>query len=342
MPTYAGPRWSDGRAQGESFIRVERGRIVEEGEGAPKDAQQAVLLDGVHNYHTHVGDAFLQGRTLPRSLGALVKPGTGYKHRMLATTPRAEIARGVASTLLAYEATGTRSILDFREQGVAGVKLLRQIARQPRPGPAVRILGRPVRSPPDQDELQTLLEDGDGIGIPSVSDLEDDVLEQSARACRRHRKPFALHVSEQRREPLESILAYEPQLLVHMCQATSQDFRRLAREDVPVAICPSSNSFFRLRPPVAELARARIPFYFGTDNAMLGTVDVVAEIARARRAAPRVPDAEYLRALTTPVEKAIKRTQPVPLPPGVPERVVVLPRRRSRVEWGARPVVAAR
>lgn len=342
MPTYCGPRWSEGRAHGEGFIRVERGRIVEEGDGAPPGARPSVLLDGVHNYHTHVGDAFLQGHNLPRSLPALVKPGTGYKHRMLAKGPRSAIVRGITAALDAYQAAGTRSILDFREQGVAGVGTLRRIARGPRPAPVVRILGRPVRDHADDDELQALCEQADGIGISSIADVEADIVEQASRACRRARKPFALHVSEQRRDPIDRVLAYAPQLVVHLCQATRPDFRTLAKEEVSVAVCPSSNAFFRLRSPINDLVRARIPFYFGTDNAMFGHFDVVGEVARARTWAPRVPDDEFLRALTTPIEKAIKRTQPVPLPAGVPERVVVLPRRRSRVEWGSRPIVAAR
>lgn len=323
-------------------MRVERGRIVEEGPGTPRNSHPMVLLDGLHNYHTHVGDAFLQGRPLPRSLPALVKPGTGYKHRMLAKATPSMITRGVTAALAAYEAAGTRSILDFREQGVKGVKLLRSITGGPRPGPAVRILGRPMRRPMDADELQALLEDGDGLGISSIADVEEDVVEQSSRACRRHKKPFALHVSEQRRDPMEHVLSYEPQLVVHLCQATSADLRAVSKADVPVAVCPTSNAFFRLRSPIAQLVRARIPFFFGTDNAMLGNFDLVAEVARARKWAPRVPDEVFLAALTTPIEKAIKRTQPVPLPAGVPERVVLLSQRRSRVEWGSRPLVVAR
>ncbi len=301
-----------------------------------------ILLDGLHNYHTHVGDAFLQGKPLPRSLPALVKPGTGYKHRMLAKASPATITRAVTAALAAYEEAGTRSILDFREQGVTGVKLLRGIARGPRPGPAVRILGRPVRWPIDADELQSLVEEGDGIGISSIADVDDDVVEQSSRACRRARKPFVLHASEPRRDSLERVLSYEPQLLVHLCQATPPDFRQLSKTEVPVAVCPTSNAFFRFKSPIAQLVRARIPFFFGTDNAMLGNFDLVAEVARARKWAPRIPDDVFLAALTTPIEKAIKRTQPVPLPAGVPERVVLLPQRRSRVEWGSRPLVVAR
>jgi cytosine/adenosine deaminase-related metal-dependent hydrolase len=342
VPTYAGPRWSDGRAQGDAFVRVERGRIVEEGSGVPPGAHPAVLLDGVHNYHTHVGDAFLQGHDLPRSLPALVKPGTGYKHQMLATMPRATILRGMTTALSAYEAAGTRSILDFREQGVAGVKLVRSVARGPRPSPVVRVLGRPVRPAPDTDEFQALLDEGDGIGISSVADVDEGMVEQASRACKRARKPFALHVSEQRRDPMERVLSYEPQLVIHLCQATPADLRLLAKTDVAVAVCPSSNAFFRMRSPIAQLVRARIPFYFGTDNAMFGQFDVIGEVVRARKWAPRVPDDEFLRALTTPVEKAIKRAQPVPSLAGVPERVVVLPRRRSRIVWGSRPLVAAR
>jgi cytosine/adenosine deaminase-related metal-dependent hydrolase len=342
VPTYAGPIWSSGKDSGLGYVRIEKGKIVEQGNGEPKGAAPAVILDGLHNYHTHVGDAFLKGRPLPRSLPALVKPGTGYKHRMLAATPRARIVHAMEGALRLYDKNGTRSLLDFREQGEPGLRMLEEATQGARPRPVVRALGRPTRRPPDREELASLLDAGHGLGISSVTDVGPDYMELVAEACHRARKPLAVHHSEDRREPAADVLRYDPALLIHLCKSTLADLRAIQRAGVPAVVCPTSNAFFYRQAPVAHLEKLGIPFYFGTDNAMLGGFDLIAEVARSRRRAPNVPDSSFLRALTTPVEKAIKGVDVVPRLPGVPERVVVLPRRKSRVVWGARPLVASR
>lgn len=342
VPVFDGLRWSDGEEAGPWTVRVERGRVVDESPARGSRAASVVLLDGLHNYHTHLGDAFLRGRRLPHSLAAVVRPGTGFKHRLLARAAPAAVARGIRVALGAHARAGTRSIVDFREQGVPGVRMLRDVAERDPPSPTVRIWGRPAREPPGEREVGDVLESADGIGLSSVSDLAEATLEAAARESRRARKPLGLHVSEQRREPIERVLRYEPSLLVHACAATARDLRRVADADVPVVVCPTSNAFFRLRSPLALLRRAGVRFFLGTDNAMLGGSDLLAEVRRARKWAPRVPDADFLRALTTPPEKAIKRTQPVPRNARGPEALVVLPLRGRRVQWAAPPRVVVR
>lgn len=333
--------WRDGEAT-EGWIRVERGRVVDEGSGAPARAQPSALLDGVYDYHTHIGDAFLRGRRLPHSLDQLVRPPSGLKHRMLATAKPAQIVAGMRRALQEYAETGTRAVLDFREQGLAGVQLARKaFSSAPSRMPGLRLLGRPAAE--TDAEIEQLLSQADGIGIPSLRDVEPELAHRVATACRRVGRPLALHLSEARREPVEDALALAPDLLVHLVHATPQDLRRVQDAAICVAVCPSSNAFFRLRAPIQALHRAGIAFHFGTDNAMLGGRSVVAEAARAHALAPQVPDAVLLAGLTRPIEKGIKRLAEVSSEPGrAPQRVIVLPLRNGRVRWAAPPRVAAR
>jgi cytosine/adenosine deaminase-related metal-dependent hydrolase len=333
--------WREGHAI-EAWVHVERGRIVDEGTGRPAKAQSAILLDGVHDYHTHVGDAFLRGRRLPHSLDRLVRPPSGLKHRMLASAKPATIVTGIRRALQEYAERGTQEIVDFREQGLAGVRLARQASASLGPkAPRLRLLGRPATA--DEGELDQLLSSADGIGISAFRDTDPAALEEASRACRRARRPFAIHVSESRREPMDDVLALQPDLLVHLVKATPADLRRVRDAGPAVAVCPSSNAFFRLRSPVAALHAADVPFHFGTDNAMLGNRDLVQEAARAHDLAPHVPDAVLLSALTRRPEKVIKRLGEVAGDPNrAPRRVVILGERNGRVRWGQPPRVVAR
>lgn len=340
MAVYAGPFWRSGEPR-EGFVRIERGRILEEGEGAPSGARPSVILEGVHNYHTHIGDAFLAGRPLPRSLEALVKPVTGYKHRMLARAKPASLVASMRRALRRYSDAGTASLLDFREQGLPGIRMAREAALGlDSHAPVVRLLGR-AGSPGTLRDLDEVVAASDGLGLSSVTDAGADA---DAYAERTHQagKPLAIHASERIREDIDRILSLRPQLLIHLVQATPNDLRRIRDEDVPVVLCPSSNRFFRLRSPVARVRRAGLRFFLGTDNAMLGVHDLLEEARLARRLDRSLPDAALLRALSTPPEKAIKRIQAVPEPPGGPPRLMVLPLRRGRVQWQARPLLARR
>jgi cytosine/adenosine deaminase-related metal-dependent hydrolase len=342
VTVWAGPLWIDGEPR-EGWARVEKGRVVDTGEGAPHGARAATILSGLFNYHTHIGDAFLAGRQLPHDLDALVRPGSGFKHRQLAAASPATIQTGIRRALQKYGDAGTAALLDFREQGVAGLRMARQAQRVYGADlPALRLFGRPARVPLQGDELETVVEAADGLGVPSLTDVGPIAYGEITSAARRAKKPVAVHVSESRREDVATVLAGRPQLLVHLCRAIAPDFKQILDAGVAVAVCPSSNAFFRLKAPVRALHRAGIPFHLGTDNAMLGSFDLLHEAARAKRLAPEVPDAVLLRGLTTPPEKVINRIQAVPARTASRAPLVILPRRGRRVPWGATPVVAVR
>ena len=63
--------------------------------------------------------------------------------------------------------------------------------------------------------------------------------------------------------------AAEADLIIHMVQATDSDLKRCADENVPVSVCPSSNLYFGMTPPVGRMLDAGVDVCLGTDNAML-------------------------------------------------------------------------
>lgn len=220
------------------------------------------VLPGLVDTHTHVADA---GLRLDRkySLEELVAPPDGLKHRYLKDANPFDIHREMSDYIMRLELSGVSRFIDFREGGTEGVKLLRSVSRR------ATILGRPISKEYDPNEIDSILYRADGIGIPSITDMDRAYIDAVADHVKRKNKMLALHVSERIREDIDYVMSLQPDLIVHMVQATDSDLRRCADENVPISICPSSNLYFGMVPPVARMLDAGVDVCLGTDNAML-------------------------------------------------------------------------
>lgn len=264
------------------YVAVRGGRIREVAETREAvDADlRGIIIPPLVNGHTHLGDAVAPDPP-PLPLEELVGPG-GWKHQILARYSPAQKEEAMAEAAREMVAGGTLAFADFREEGVAGVRLLRRALRRL----PVRelLLGRPT----DSDSASAVLRAADGLGLSSAADVPRKVLEECRRAARRAGKPFALHAGEASRRDIEGALALEPDLLVHLTQASPRDLRRVADANIPVVVCPRSNFATGVggpgRPPVREMLRAGIRVALGTDNAMLNAPDLFAEMRFAANA----------------------------------------------------------
>jgi cytosine/adenosine deaminase-related metal-dependent hydrolase len=278
------------------------------------------------NAHTHVADACLRGRLgMPTTVAELVGPG-GWKQQHLAVATPKEIGAGIQRYTGEMAALGTSRFLDFREGGLTGVRLLRGLAGDLPVQPT--IFGRPAKNTFDDVEAKALLAEADGIGLSALRDFEDPAdAEAWADACRKARKPFALHASEARREDMEAVLALEPSFLVHGTQATRADLAAVADAGVSVVICPRSNAHYGMKSPLDRLVEAGVSVAVGTDNGMLQDGDLLAELALLKAWFPKVGDEALLR-MATWNGRALAGL-PAALPPkrGAPLDAVVLPDR---------------
>jgi cytosine/adenosine deaminase-related metal-dependent hydrolase len=263
-----------------------RGRIlgVDEIAGSlrSKDADR-VILPGFVNAHVHTGDAFIRRVPQGLALAELVAPPDGYKHRRLREAPRQTKVAGMVRFLREAWRTGTSRVIDFREEGLAGVSMIREAERRSsglRAPVAVTALGRPH----DREAPELVVRAADGLGISSLSDSGIDEARAAARAARAAGKPFAIHFSEAMIEHVGSLLELRPSLVVHLCHAGRGDLERIVSAGVPVAVCPRSNLRFGRRPPARELLDLGARVCLGTDNAMLAPPDILAEA----RALPRL------------------------------------------------------
>ncbi len=256
-------------------LGIERGAIVESGEGDPpqRPVLTGVITPSFINCHTHVADAHVRLDT-SLSLEELVAPPDGLKHRQLGSMDDESLRASMRSSMDMMIRSGTSRFIDFREGGEQGSAALRSL----RGPPHARIMGRPSALSYDKDEASRLLLNADGIGISAVSDWKAKDLEALAEQARGEGRPFALHVSESRREDIEAVLSLQPSFLVHMSSASDADMRRVADEGVTTVVCPRSNLFMGTVTPLARMVEAGMELALGTDNFMNGDGDMRAEM----------------------------------------------------------------
>ncbi len=257
-----------------AHLGIDGGRIVEFGEGeSPEGARhRGIVVPAFINGHSHCADG---GVALPAGIGLVeaVAPPDGLKHRHLQDAGDEALQASMSRFMEQGLSYGVSGIVDFREGGLHGVRLLSEIS-----SPQQRtILGRPLSPHYDHEEVDALLDHCQGLGLSGASDMDPRYLESLADHVHRRGKILALHASEERREDIDLILSLEPSFLVHMSAAEGPDLSRVADEAVPVVICPRSNLFFGIVPPVQEMHERGVLTALGTDNAMTCSPDMRAE-----------------------------------------------------------------
>jgi cytosine/adenosine deaminase-related metal-dependent hydrolase len=262
-------------------VVVEGGKVVSVGEGEPEMVPVAtgIVLPGLVNAHTHVGDAAVPPPPPELGPSEVFPPPDGYTHRMLARLPTEQLEVGISVFLDAMTAAGTVEHTDFREGGVRGVLMLNRAHVRAEAPPRGRVFGRPAKQVFDPKEIGSLLASVDGIGLSAVMDWPRQPLEDVVAAARDFGRPLALHCSEARREELSPVLELGPEFLVHMVFGTPEDYRDLAAARIPVMVCPRSTGRFTKAPPVMEMLRAGVEIRVGSDNAMLQGPSVLDDVA---------------------------------------------------------------
>ncbi len=282
MPRVSG-WYYDGRGFRAGTVGWEDGVVVEARPGRAADSlAQGLILPGLWNAHTHLGDAVVT-EELVGTLEELVAPPHGLKHRVLARAKDAEVIAAMRRTLATMIRTGTTGFSDFREGGLKGLKLL-YAAQAVLPIRGVA-LGRPAALAYDAQEVRALLRASDGIALSSYVDWPRGDIEKLAADVWRERKLFAIHCSERIREDIDAVLDLHPAFLVHMLRATDADLARCADAHVPIVVCPRSNAFFGLTADIPRMVRAGVELRLGTDNAMINVPSMLREIDFAYRIA---------------------------------------------------------
>jgi len=142
------------------YIGIENNSVVESGDGDPPEEPflRGIVVPGLIDCHTHIGDA---GLNVPPGIGLkeLVAPPDGLKHRYLRETPDKNLIDSMRSFTDRMYDNGITGFADFRESGLKGCRLLAGAGTRP----AATILGRPVSDEYDWNEVDSILNEADGI-----------------------------------------------------------------------------------------------------------------------------------------------------------------------------------
>ncbi len=280
----------------QKFYRVRAGLRPGRGEEA-LDCEGLLVIPGLVNCHTHIGDSIGKDVTLDRSVEGRIHPVSGAKSRILsATDPRhlAAFMRGACQSMLQK---GITTFVDFREDGLDGIALLREAVS----GLPIRpiVLGRmaqyhdagQIRAnegfPGSRTgELRALLRECDGLGISGANENSDSQLGLYSRT----KKMRAIHAAETRQSTAASrrmtkrsevvrALALKPHFMVHMTYAGPRELRMAAEKTRGIVVCPRANaSLAEGIPDIESMRRAGANLALGTDNVMINPPDMFREM----------------------------------------------------------------
>ena len=198
---------------------------------------------------------------------------------------------------------GVELFCDFRENGLLGICQLKSALYMKNISSI--ILSRPEVLDYNNKEINLLLKNSNGIAISSISDWDYSLLEKISKETNKKNKIFALHASERIRENIDDILDLKPNFLVHMIKASQSDLQKVKENNIPIIICPKSNSFFGLQPDFKLLKKVGNDILIGTDNAMINPPTILEEIKYIKKISNVFSDFELLNMITFGARKAL-------------------------------------
>lgn len=257
-------------------VVIDSGRIVEVVE-RPGGTQDDIIMPGLVNCHTHIGDYIFKDRGMGLPLRELVKSPDGLKHRLLSEASPEDLIRGMRGAEDEMIRSGTTSFIDFREQGAQGIRMFRQAVT--RIGGLA--LGRPLEREPEN--LEELLRLADGLGLDRVTAYDDASLKAFREAA--GDKPIGVHVAEGRWRPGEVERALDTlsaDLLIHLTHTKEEEIRMMAEAGKAAVLCPRSNLFLGCgTPPLDALLEEGVTVGLGTDNSMINSLNLFREMELA-------------------------------------------------------------
>ncbi|MFW9936833.1 MAG: amidohydrolase family protein [Candidatus Thorarchaeota archaeon] len=235
-----------------------------------------LLIPGLINSHIHIGDSFAKEEGFNNNLIDIVAPPNGLKHRLLKSTPEENIIEGIYKASREMISNGTTFFVDFRENELDGINLLRNALK----GSSINylVLGRFN----DIRDLEGVYNAADGIGFVSYKYLSQNIKEQLKKLKNVKKKIFACHDAENFRDRnvFEKILNDKIiDVIVHGTKYIEEDLIEIKKNNIALVICPRSNGYFGIGfPPINEILNLNLPISIGTDNVMANNLDLFEEL----------------------------------------------------------------
>lgn len=264
-------------------------------EGKVIDVDGSIIAPSFLNGHTHIGDSIIKDEGYGLSLGEMVKPPDGVKHRALASAEDEDIIASMKSSMLDMAESGVTHFIDYREGGIKGVKLLRQASKDIPIKPI--ILGRDdsfYGDDPDlakvKSQIRKLLKIADGIAPSGFGEITDEVANLIVEECNNAGKISSIHVAESESTQIEFVeksgkteigrgVDSNFNQLVHCTNPKNDDLELIKNSNANVVVCPRANATLNVGiAPLNEMLDLGIKPILGTDNLMLNSPDMFREL----------------------------------------------------------------
>lgn len=252
----------------EGHLIIEKGVIVDIGDGFLSEginAEGYIVMPGLINAHTHIGDSFAKEASLGLNVDEAVGK-TGIKWILYKDVNEHVLLNSMRDSARYMLNSGVTTFADFREFGIDGINQLK-IAIKGIPIKAI-ILGR------DLDTVDMDICDGLGLNLYQLDQIPKD---SSERRDKRD-KIIAIHAGEAKGE-VEIALKHDPDIIVHFTNCTEEDIKTAANKGISVIICPRGNASLGVGfPSVKKLLDNGVNLAIGTDNVMINSPDMFREM----------------------------------------------------------------
>jgi cytosine/adenosine deaminase-related metal-dependent hydrolase len=304
----------------QGYIEIEDGKIksavagVYEGSSRKMDAKEFIIVPGLINAHTHIGDSIAKDIAVEQRLDARVHPVFGVKKKILQKSLPEHLKTFIRNSAISMMKNGIVAFADFREDELEGIRLLKD-AIEGLPIKCIA-LGRinyysdPKDSaglPPEREErAEEIVELADGLGISGANENTDATLAQYRQLA--GKKLLAIHAAESKetvefakvntgRSEVDRIMEHlRPDFVVHMTKATEDEISLVAKSGTGIIVCPRANGVLGAGiPRVGQMLKQNCLVAVGTDNVMLNSPDILRELDYIWKAS-RATEGEMLRA----------------------------------------------
>lgn len=278
-------------------IVIDDGKIIEMAkdvcEGKIIDATDSIVCPTFLNGHTHIGDSIIKDEGYGLSLGEMVKPPNGVKHKALANAEDGEIIDAMKKSMWDMFESGTTHFIDYREGGIKGVELLRKASKNLPVTPV--ILGRDDSFYGQNHDLRKvkiairkLLKLADGIALSGFGEISDEVASLITSECRKAGKISSIHVAESMHLQDDSLRDFNKteiqrgvdadfDQLVHCTNPRNNDLELIKNSNV--VVCPRANATLNVGvAPLNEMFSKGIKPLLGSDNLMLNSPNLFREL----------------------------------------------------------------
>ena len=236
-----------------------------------------LLIPGLINSHVHICDSFAKEQGFNKNLIDVVAPPNSIKHKLLEHTSKEIKIQGIKEAVMDMLANGITLFVDFRENGLFGVNLLKSALEESMIN--FMILGRYKNT----EEAEDILKKADGLGFASYNQLAPKYKEKIIELKKQYNtKVFACHDAELSRNELlfnDIVRDRLINLIIHGTHYNMEDLKRIKENNISLVLCPRCNGYFGSGfPPIKEICDLDIPISLGTDNIMANNVDLFEEM----------------------------------------------------------------